>query len=49
VVAGNPMGSLLYLKLVNMQTCGNSMPRSGPLTPAQIDTVRQWIQGGALR
>ena len=49
VVAGNPMGSLLYLKLVNMQPCGNSMPRGGTLTAAQIDTVRQWIQGGALR
>ncbi|MFO0602748.1 MAG: hypothetical protein U0324_06210 [Polyangiales bacterium] len=49
VVAGNPMGSLLYLKLVNMQPCGNSMPRGGTLTAAQIETVRLWIAGGAMR
>jgi mono/diheme cytochrome c family protein len=49
VVAGDPMRSLLYLKLVNMQDCGNAMPRGATLTPAQIETVRQWIAMGALR
>jgi hypothetical protein len=49
VVAGDPMASLLYLKLVNMQTCGNAMPRGGTLTAAQVETVRRWIAGGALR
>jgi polyvinyl alcohol dehydrogenase (cytochrome) len=49
VQAGNPMGSLLYLKLANMQTCGTGMPPSAPdrITPAMLDRVREWIMAGA--
>jgi mono/diheme cytochrome c family protein len=50
VVAGDPMASLLYLKLVGMQDCGGAMPRGAAMLPAaQIDTVRRWIAGGARR
>lgn len=49
VVPNNPMTSLLYLKLVNMQNCGNSMPRGGTLAASDIELVRVWIATGAVR
>jgi hypothetical protein len=51
VVPGAPEESLLFLK-VSMETppCGTRMPRGGAALPAaEIDLVRAWIAGGALR
>lgn len=50
VVPGDPTRSLLYLKLMGTQDCGVAMPRGAAmLTATQLDTVRRWIVGGAMR
>ena len=50
VVAGDPARSELYLKIAGTPSCGVAMPRGGPALPAaDVDTVRRWIVGGALR
>ncbi len=47
VVAGNSAMSLLYTK-VTVPTCGSRMPRNaGPLTAADVATIKGWIDGGA--
>jgi hypothetical protein len=48
VTAGDPMKSLLYLKLAGMQTCGMSMPPGTPLKPEVVDMVKAWIMAGAM-
>ncbi len=50
VVAGKPMESLLYLKLLNRPPCGKRMPRGSRRKPTEkeIDMIRQWIEQGAL-
>jgi len=49
VVAGDPMASLLFLKISeDMPPCGTRMPQAAPpLEPALIALVRQWIAEGA--
>lgn len=46
VKAGNPDGSKLYEKLVE-DSPSEVMPPGSPLPPAQIETVRLWIEQGA--
>lgn len=49
VVAGNPTGSNLYLKITNdAAKCGGAMPlgTSGLVSP-ETDKIRAWIQAGA--
>ena len=46
IVPGNPDGSQLYRMVTKQEE--PFMPRKGdPLTQAQLDTLRQWIQDGA--
>ena len=49
VKPGDPANSLLYLKVSsNNPPVGVRMPRfAPPLAPAQIDTIRRWIEEGA--
>lgn len=49
VVRGDAANSYLMNKLTGQGMCsGSRMPRNGaPLTAAQLDTVRAWINGGA--
>lgn len=51
VEAGRPDSSYVMLKLRGLAGAvggiGTQMPLGGQLTPAQIDTVRLWIQSGA--
>jgi hypothetical protein len=50
VTPGDPMKSLLYLKLAGMQpaTCGVRMPKGKPmLMKEDIDLVFNWIKAGA--
>lgn len=49
VTPGDPMNSLLFRKVAATQPCGNAMPRSGPLAPADVEIIRRWIAGGAPR
>jgi len=49
VTPGDPMNSLLFRKVAGTQPCGNAMPRSGPLAPADVEIIRRWIAGGAPR
>jgi hypothetical protein len=47
IVAGQPDQSLFYVKLTSPQ-CGGRMPLGGdPLTSAQLDMVKSWIEAGA--
>ena len=46
ITRGNSAGSRLYQKLIGNQY-GPQMPLTGPLTPQQIEIVRQWIDEGA--
>ncbi len=46
VVPGNAANSLLLHRL-NDSEYGMKMPPTGPLRPAQIDTLRRWIDQGA--
>jgi hypothetical protein len=49
VVAGQPDTSLLVKKIEGtMPPCGQPMPPTGPLTPAQVMQIRTWIMNGAL-
>jgi len=45
IIPGNSEGSRLYLALTGRQ--GVQMPPAGPLSPAQIEIVRRWIDAGA--
>lgn len=45
IIPGNSEGSRLYLALTGRQ--GLQMPPAGPLSPAQIEIVRLWIDQGA--
>ena len=44
---GNASGSRLYHRLIGT-TFGLQMPPAGPLTDAQVDIIRQWIDEGAV-
>jgi hypothetical protein len=46
VVPGDPNSSLIYLKITN-PPCGNKMPPGGSLSEDEIDTIKNWILGGA--
>jgi len=49
VVAGSSSDSYLYMKLVaDPRIVGEQMPFGGMLTSAEIDSVRAWIDAGAL-
>ena len=50
VAPGDPSGSLLYRKLVGTQTAteGGPMPPAGVLGDTEQQTVRAWIEAGAL-
>ena len=43
---GNAVGSVLYLK-VSGTRFGQRMPPAGPLDPAQIEAIKNWIDQGA--
>jgi ankyrin repeat protein len=45
IIPGNSGASRLYSVLTGQQ--GLQMPPAGPLTPAQIETIRTWIDQGA--
>jgi hypothetical protein len=47
VTAGDPMKSLLYLKLSGMQPCGMPMPPGTPLSPDVVSLIKDWIAAGA--
>lgn len=48
VEAGNPEGSLFYLKLDGAPPCGDPMPLGGTPLPADVlDKVHSWIAAGA--
>jgi hypothetical protein len=48
VTAGDPMKSLLYLKIAGMPPCGMKMPPGGTPLPAEVVTlVKDWIMAGA--
>jgi hypothetical protein len=50
IVPGNPDNSYIIWKLSgDARISGVRMPQGGPyLTPAQMDTIKSWIQAGAL-
>lgn len=48
VLPGNPDASYLVQKLEGTASSGGSMPPSGALDQATIDTIRQWITDGAI-
>ena len=47
VTPGEPMASLLYLKLAGEQPCGMPMPPGTPLSADIVDMVEAWIAAGA--
>jgi hypothetical protein len=48
VTAGDPMKSLLYLKISGTPPCGMKMPPGGMPLPADVVTlVKDWIMAGA--
>jgi len=50
VVPGDPMSSLIYLKISGKQpaSCGARMPFNKPMvTPMELDIVFKWIKAGA--
>jgi hypothetical protein len=47
VTAGDPMKSLLYLKISGMPPCGMEMPPGSKLPDATIALVKDWITAGA--
>lgn len=52
VVPGDPAGSYLYRKISGGAYCGtpsDPMPPTGALPAFQIETIRLWIEQGALR
>jgi hypothetical protein len=44
IIAGDPEGSRLYTVLHGKP---QAMPPAGPIDKASIETIRQWIEGGA--
>jgi hypothetical protein len=49
VAAGNANNSALYLKVIGDNTVGARMPLlGGPLSQAETDTIKAWINRGAL-
>jgi len=50
VVAGDADASVLYQAVANASSCvGERMPRGGaPLSTAEITTIRDWIEAGAM-
>lgn len=46
ITRGNSAGSKLYQKLIGSQY-GPQMPLTGPLTPQQIETIKNWLDQGA--
>ena len=47
VTPGDPMASLLYLKLSGMQPCGMPMPPGTPLSADVVSLIKAWITAGA--
>ena len=47
VTPGDPMKSLLYLKLSGKQPCGMPMPPGTPLSPEIVGLIEKWITAGA--
>ncbi|MFP6626421.1 MAG: hypothetical protein VCA74_05095 [Deltaproteobacteria bacterium] len=45
---GDADSSYLMEKLLSSPTCGDPMPIGAALSDTDIDTVRSWINGGAL-
>jgi len=48
VEPGEPDASWLYLKLTDQQNVGSAMPPGDPLSPDLTESVRTWIEEGAL-
>jgi hypothetical protein len=49
IVAGNAADSYLVKKLTGDPNAGAQMPQGGPyFATADIDTIKAWIQAGAL-
>lgn len=48
VTPGDPMKSLLYLKLSGMQPCGMPMPPGTPLSAEIVGMIKDWITAGAM-
>jgi hypothetical protein len=47
VAPGDAAASVLYRKVSGEALCGSPMPPGAPLSAAQIDAVRAWIDAGA--
>src|SRR5882724_4679050 len=47
IVPGNSAGSPLYRRVSGTQS-GSQMPPAGPLPPEQINTIKAWIDQGAI-
>lgn len=47
VTPGDPMKSLLYLKLSGKQPCGMPMPPGTPVSPEVVGLIEKWIMAGA--
>lgn len=49
VVPGNPDSSVLYNKVADTGVYGGIMPAAGePLSTGQTETIRNWIEDGAM-
>ncbi|MDH4200312.1 MAG: hypothetical protein OEV66_08045 [Spirochaetia bacterium] len=48
VVPSSSATSYLYIKLTGAGVTGTQMPKGGSLTQTQIDTIKSWIDAGAL-
>lgn len=49
IVPGDPETSVLYNKVADTGDFGGIMPAAGaPLSAQQIDTIRRWVEDGAL-
>lgn len=48
VIAGRPESSRLYLAVMHKDDSPAMPPDKRPLTPAETDTIRDWIAGGLL-
>lgn len=47
VKSGDPMASLLYLKLAGTPSCGMQMPPGGSVSAETLTLVKNWITAGA--
>ncbi len=47
VIGRDSATSRLYMRVAGVPGYGPQMPPTGPLTPAQIDTIKRWIDEGA--